>query len=124
MTTIIRHGRIIEPANKRDEVADLAIVDERIAELSAIRNPKSEIDEIDAGNLIVSPGLIEIHVHLREPGFGWKETIESGALAPAAGGFTTIVCMPNTSPVADSPSTIAWINDRAAKVACVNVLPS
>ena len=63
-------------------------------------------------------------MHLREPGFGWKETIESGARAAAAGGFTTIVCMPNTSPVADSPSTIAWIKDRAAEVACVNVLPT
>jgi dihydroorotase len=122
--TIIRDGRIIDPANKRDEIADLAIVDGRIAELSEIRNPKSEIDEIDASNLIVSPGLIDLHVHLREPGFGWKETIESGARAAAAGGFTTIVCMPNTSPVADSPSTIAWIKDRAAEKACVNVLPT
>ena len=123
-TMLIRNGRIIDPANQRDEVADLAIVDGRIADLSAIRNPQSEIDEIDASNLIVCPGLIDLHVHLREPGFGWKETIESGARAAAAGGFTTIVCMPNTSPVADSPSTIAWIKDRAAEVACVNVLPT
>lgn len=125
MTTIlIRNGRIIDPANKRDEVADLAMVDGRIADLSAIRNPRPEINEIDASNLIVAPGLIDLHVHLREPGFGWKETIESGARAAAAGGFTTIVCMPNTAPVADSPSTIAWIKDRAADVACVNVLPT
>ena len=124
MKTVIRNGRIIDPANKRDEVADLAIVDGRIADLSEIRNPQSEIDEIDGSNLIVAPGLIDLHVHLREPGFGWKETIESGARAAAAGGFTTIVCMPNTSPVADSPSTIAWIRDRAAEVACVNVLPA
>jgi len=59
--------------------------------------------------------LIDIHVHLREPGFGHKETIASGARAAAAGGFTTIVCMPNTSPVADNPATIAWIKDRAAE---------
>jgi dihydroorotase len=135
MTTIIRNGRIIDPANGRDEVGDIAIVDGRIADLSAIRNPKassakaataagSAIEEIDASNLIVAPGLIDLHVHLREPGFGWKETIESGARAAAAGGFTTIVCMPNTSPVADSPGTIAWIRDRAAELACVNVLPS
>jgi dihydroorotase len=124
MNTVIRNGRIIDPANKRDEVADLAIVDGRIADLSEIRNPKSEIDVIDAAGLIVAPGLIDLHVHLREPGFGWKETIESGARAAAAGGFTTIVCMPNTSPVADSPSTIAWIRDRAIEVACVNVLPT
>jgi len=122
--TIIRNGRLIDPANNRDEIADLVIVDGRIAEKSEIRNPKSEIDEIDAGNLIVCPGLIDMHVHLREPGFAHKETIESGARAAAAGGFTTIVCMPNTSPVPDNPSTIAWIKDRAAEAACVNVLPT
>src|SRR6202035_4766603 len=83
---------------------------------------KAEI--IDAKGLIVAPGLIDMHVHLREPGFSHKETIESGARAAAAGGFTTIVCMPNTSPVADNPSTIAWIKDRATETAGVNVLPT
>ena len=127
----IRDGRIIDPANKRDEVADLYIEDGKIvASESEIRNQrqsasdKSEIEEIDARNLIVCPGLIDIHVHLREPGFSHKETIESGARAAAAGGFTTIVCMPNTSPAADNPATIAWIKDRAAETARVNVLPT
>jgi dihydroorotase len=122
--TIIRNGRVIDPANKRDKVVDLAIIDGRIAAQSAIRNPQSEIEEIDASGLIVAPGLIDMHVHLREPGFSRKETIESGARAAAAGGFTTIVCMPNTLPAADNPSTIAWIKDRAAARACVNVLPT
>ena len=121
---IIRNGRVIDPANRRDKLADLVIVDGRIAEKSAIRDPQSAIEEIDASGLIVAPGLIDMHVHLREPGFGHKETIESGARAAAAGGFTTIVCMPNTSPVADTPSTIAWIKERAAAAACVNVLPT
>jgi dihydroorotase len=121
---VIRNGRVIDPANKRDEIADLVIVDGQIADQSAVRIPQSEIDEIDARNLIVSPGLIDMHVHLREPGFSHKETIESGARAAAAGGFTTIVCMPNTSPVPDNPSTIAWIKNRASAIACVNVLPS
>src|SRR5207245_5480587 len=90
---IIRNGRVIDPANKRDEVADLYITDGNIvASKSEIRNQKSKIDEIDASNLIVAPGLIDMHVHLREPGFGHKETIASGARAAAAGGFTTIVC--------------------------------
>jgi dihydroorotase len=115
---------VIDPANKRDEIADVLIVDGKIARQSAIHTSRSEIEEIDAEGLIVAPGLIDMHVHLREPGFSHKETIESGARAAAAGGFTTIVCMPNTSPVADNPSTIAWIKDRAAKVACVNVLPT
>jgi dihydroorotase len=128
--TIIRNGRIIDPANNRDELGDLVIVDGRIADQSAIRSgpdwhsPKSEVETIDATNLIVAPGLIDMHVHLREPGLTHKETIASGARAAAAGGFTTIVCMPNTSPPADAPSTVAWIKDRAAETACVNVLPT
>jgi len=122
--TIIRNGRIIDPANKRDEVGDLLIVEDRIAPISQLSTLNSQPDEIDATNLIVSPGLIDMHVHLREPGFAWKETIESGARAAAASGFTTVVCMPNTSPATDNPSTIAWIKDRATKVACVNVLPT
>jgi dihydroorotase len=122
---IIRNGRVIDPANKRDEVGDVYISNGKIvASKSEIRNPKSEIEEIEAKGLIVVPGLIDMHVHLREPGFSHKETIESGARAAAAGGFTTVACMPNTSPAADNPSTIAWIKDRAAAVACVNVLPT
>jgi dihydroorotase len=128
---IIRNGRVIDPANRRDEAADLYIADGKIVgSKSEIENQrqsgsdKSEIDEIDASNLIVAPGLIDLHVHLREPGFSHKETIESGARAAAAGGFTTIVCMPNTAPVADNPATIAWIKDRAAESASVNVLPT
>ncbi len=122
--TIIRNGRVIDPANKRDEIADLLIVDGKVAPVSQLSTLNTQPDEIDARNLIVCPGLIDMHVHLREPGFGHKETIESGARAAAAGGFTTVVCMPNTSPVADNLSTIAWIKDRAAAVACVNVLPA
>ena len=122
--TIIRNGRVIDPANKRDEIADLLIVDGKVAPVSQLSTLNTQPDEIDARNLIVCPGLIDMHVHLREPGFSHKETIESGARAAAAGGFTTVICMPNTSPVADNPSTIAWIKDRAAAVACVNVLPA
>jgi dihydroorotase len=123
--TIIRNGRVIDPANNRDETADVYIADGRIiASKSEVRSSKTQIEEIDAKGLIVCPGLIDMHVHLREPGFGHKETIESGASAAAAGGFTSVLCMPNTSPAADDPSTIAWIKDRAAETACVNVLPT
>ncbi len=123
--TIIRNGRVIDPANKRDEVADLAILDGRVTRMSEVRGQRSDgAEEIDASNLIVCPGLIDMHVHLREPGFSHKETIESGVRAAAAGGFTTVVCMPNTLPPADNPATIAWIKDRAAEVASVNVLPT
>ena len=123
-TTVIRNGRIIDPANRRDEIGDLVIANGRVADQSAIRNQKSEIEEIDASGLIVAPGLIDMHVHLREPGFAHKETIASGARAAAAGGFTTVVCMPNTLPVADNPSTITWIRDRARDTASVHVLPT
>jgi len=110
---------------RRDEVADVYIADGKIVgSKSEIRSPKSEIEEIDARGLIVAPGLIDMHVHLREPGFSHKETIESGARAAAAGGFTTIVCMPNTAPVPDNPGTIAWIKDRASNMSPVNVLPT
>ena len=83
--TIIRNGRVIDPANKRDEIADLCIAGGKIvASKSKIRNQKSESEEIDAKGLIVAPGLLDMHVHLREPGFSHKETIESGAHAAAA----------------------------------------
>lgn len=122
--TVIRGGRIIDPANDRDETGDILVVDGRIAAQSDISRRESEITEIDASGLIVAPGLIDMHVHLREPGLGWKETIESGGRAAAAGGFTTIVCMPNTAPAADNPATIGWIKERAEKVTRVKVLPA
>lgn len=123
--TRIWGGRIIDPGNQRDEVGDLFIVDGRIADRSKFRKSELErITEIDGTNLVIAPGLIDIHVHLREPGFSWKETIGSGSRAAAAGGFTTIVCMPNSSPPADNPSTITWIKNQAHDAACVNVLPA
>jgi dihydroorotase len=122
--TIIRNGRIVDPVNGRDSVEDLFIVDGKIANQSAAKNQQSERAEIDASGLVVAPGLIDMHVHLREPGFAHKETIASGARAAAAGGFTTVVCMPNTLPVADNPSTITWIRDRARDTASVRVLPT
>src|SRR6478672_8245448 len=121
-TTVIRNGRIIDPVNGRDSVEDLFVVDGKIANQSAAKNQQSKSAEIDASGLIVAPGLIDMHVHLREPGFAHKETIASGARAAAAGGFTTVVCMPNTLPVADNPSTITWIRDRARETASVHVL--
>jgi dihydroorotase len=122
--TLLRNGRIIDPANRRDETGDLLIVGGRIAEKSEIRKPKSEISEIDCTGLVIAPGLIDLHVHLREPGQSAKETIASGAKAAAAGGFTSIVCMPNTSPSIDSPSVVTWVLEKAKAEACVNVFPT
>jgi len=115
---LLRNGRIIDPANKRDEIADLPIDDGRIA--TAI--PEGEIfEEIDCTGLVIAPGLIDLHVHFREPGQSAKETIATGARAAAAGGFTSVVCMPNTSPPVDNPSVVTWIREKAEREACVNV---
>lgn len=121
---LLQNGRIIDPANHRDETGDLLIVDGRIAGKSEIQDPKSKVETIDCTGLVIAPGLIDIHVHLREPGQSAKETIGSGAKAAAAGGFTSIVCMPNTSPPVDNPSAVAWIMDKAREEACVNVFPT
>jgi dihydroorotase len=117
---IIKNGRIIDPSIERDEVADLYVVDGRIS----AQPPKGEFETIDASAQVVAPGLIDLHVHLREPGQSHKETIETGSQAAAAGGFSSIICMPNTDPPADSASTITWITDRAREFAEVNVFPT
>jgi len=117
---IIEGGRILDPALGRDEIADLYIEQGTISRAA----PAGQADKIDARGLIVVPGLIDIHVHLREPGQVHKETIETGSRAAAAGGFTSGVCMPNTSPAADNPSSITWILDRARETAVVNIFPS
>jgi dihydroorotase len=117
----IRGGRIIDPASGRDEVGDLLVMDGRIAAGTA---PYSSIPVIEARGLIVAPGLIDMHVHLREPGGSQKETIASGARAAAAGGFTSVLAMPNTTPPADGPNTIALMRQRAAQTACVNIFVS
>jgi dihydroorotase len=115
----IRGGRIIDPASGRDEIGDLLVTEGRISESTAA--PDSSVPVIDARGLIVAPGLIDMHVHLREPGGTQKETIASGSRAAAAGGFTSIVAMPNTNPPADGPNTIALMRQRAQETACVNV---
>jgi dihydroorotase len=114
----IRNGRVIDPASGFDGIADISIVDGRIRRNGA---PGSEV--FDATGLIVAPGFIDMHVHLREPGMEHAETIETGSRAAAAGGFTTICCMPNTKPVNDNATVTSYIVERARKDAVVNVLP-
>jgi len=121
-TLRITNGRIIDPANGRDEVADLFIADGKI--VSKIEDGSSEIETLDAKGLVVAPGLIDIHVHFREPGQAHKETISSGARAAAAGGFTSVVCMPNTNPAIDNAGTITLIREKAQASACVNIFVS
>lgn len=122
-TRIIKNGRIIDPKNLRDEVADLFIKDGILVESLSDQEAKDALIT-DASGLVVCPGLVDVHVHLREPGQTHKETIETGSWAAAAGGFTTIVCMPNTNPPADTAGTIQHILDAANRSAVVHVYPT
>jgi dihydroorotase len=116
----IKNGRVMDPANHVDAVRDIFVVDGKISDTP----PSVALEVIDATGMIVTPGLIDMHVHLREPGRSDKETIETGTRCAARGGFTSVVCMPNTSPVADNSGTIAFIKQRTAEVGCVNVFPT
>ncbi len=118
----IKNGRVIDPATKRDKVGDVFIADGRIA-ASLTGAQKKSAKVIDAKGLVVCPGLVDIHVHFREPGQTHKENILTGSQAAAAGGFTTVVCMPNTSPVADNAGTVELIKN-AARSAAVHVYPT
>lgn len=110
----IKNGRVIDPSNGVDEIRDVFIEGDKIV-------ATADGDVIDATGKIVVPGLIDMHVHLREPGRSDKETIETGTRCAARGGFTSVVCMPNTTPVADNTGTIAFIKQRAGSV---NVFPT
>jgi len=105
---LIKNGRIIDPANKVDKKADLLVVGEKIAEIGSV---KSDCDNvIDAKGKLVTPGLIDIHVHFREPGDEEEETIASGSAAAVAGGFTSVVCMPNTRPAIDDQTSVEYVH--------------
>ena len=122
MSIVIRNGRVIDPASQTDRVADVLIVDGRIAGVAPnLSAPGAEV--FDATGMVVAPGFLDIHVHLREPGFEHAETIESGSRAAAAGGFTSICCMPNTKPVNDSAMVTRYIVEQARSKAAVNVFP-
>jgi dihydroorotase len=122
MALLIKNGRVIDPASRTDRVSDVLIVDGNVTGVgSGLSATGAEV--FDAGGMIVAPGFIDIHVHLREPGFEHAENIESGSRAAAAGGFTSICCMPNTKPVNDSALVTSYIMERARRDAIVNVYP-
>jgi len=122
MQLIFRQGRVVDPSQNLNRVADLGIEDGRVAQIAS-RIRKKGRKEIDARGLILAPGFIDMHVHLREPGREDSETIETGTAAAVRGGFTGVACMPNTQPVNDSEAVTAFILERAREVAKISVYP-
>ncbi|MDO5383160.1 MAG: dihydroorotase [Eubacteriales bacterium] len=122
MKTLIKGGRVLDPASKTDEVKDILVEDGFIKKVE--KDITEETDStIDASGCFVMPGLIDLHVHFREPGFEHKETIRTGARAAARGGFTSVCPMPNTKPVIDSVEMVKYIVDTASEVTDINILP-
>ena len=121
MGILIKNGRVIDPASGKDGIYDILIRDGVIAEVDS-SIPESDNEVFDVAGCFIMPGLVDLHVHFREPGFEYKETIKTGSLAAARGGVTTVVTMPNTRPVADSPKVLGLINDIISRDAVVNVL--
>jgi dihydroorotase len=125
--TMVRGGRLLDPANELDETGDLLVVDGEIAAVGRIgeigEEMQAEAEVVDARGLWVCPGFVDLHSHLREPGEEHKETIETGARAAAAGGFTTICAMPNTEPPLDSRGLIEFVLRRSDEAGFARVLP-
>ena len=119
---ILKNGRVIDPASGHDEIADVLLEDCRIADVGKDLDGTGA-EEFDATGMIVAPGFIDMHVHLREPGFEHAETIESGSRAAAAGGFTAVCCMPNTKPINDNATVTSYIVERSKRDAVVRVFP-
>ena len=117
---LIQNGRVIDPSQGMDRVTNLLLADGRIAAYDA--KPAGQETVLDAAGKIVAPGLIDMHVHLREPGFEEDETIETGTAAALAGGFTSIACIPNTDPPIDTQAAVEFVRDRAARADNCNVL--
>ncbi len=120
---LIQGGRVIDPGQGVDKVSSLLITEGKISWLGEGNPPQPDYDVLHAEGLIVCPGFIDLHCHLRQPGYEEKETIATGTLAAARGGFTTVCCMPNTSPPLDNETIIQYVKATAAKEGVVRVLP-
>ncbi|KPJ99908.1 MAG: dihydroorotase, partial [Nitrospira bacterium SG8_35_4] len=123
MNILIKNGRVIDPSQQRDGYHDLLIKGRKILGLYPKGKGPSADKIIDASDCIVIPGLVDMHTHLREPGFEYKETIKTGTLAAVKGGFTTVCCMPNTKPVNDTISVTEFIREKAIKEGSCTVYP-
>ena len=119
---LIKHGRVVDPSQRLDEGVNVLVVDGKVARI-AERIEDKDAEVFDATGLVVAPGFVDVHVHLREPGFEYKETVATGAAAAIAGGFTSVCCMPNTQPVNDSAAVTEFIRVRAAEAGLARVYP-
>jgi dihydroorotase len=120
---LIRNGRVVDPSQDIDQGMDILLEDGRVADVGERLGGVGDAEVVDVAGLVVAPGFIDLHTHLREPGFEYKETIESGCRAAVAGGFTAVCCMANTDPVNDDPSVTRFIRERAADVGLARVYP-
>ena len=118
---LLTGGRVVDPANHFDSVADVLLRDGKVAAVGKNLSAPAGVEKFDAKGKVVAPGLIDLHVHLREPGQTAKENIASGTTAAARGGFTSVVCMPNTAPAIDNAGTVALIHERAKNEGVINV---
>ncbi|HTK81852.1 MAG TPA: dihydroorotase [Bacteroidota bacterium] len=116
MNLLLKNGHIIDPATEIDAIADILVVDGKIEKIGQGLSSPKQSETIDLNSKVVAPGFIDIHVHLREPGFEHKETIDSGCRAAAAGGFTAVCCMPNTNPAIDDASVVRTIIEKGKNV--------
>ncbi|UCF18304.1 MAG: dihydroorotase [Gemmatimonadota bacterium] len=120
---VLRGGRVIDPSCRRDERLDVLLIDGRVAELGRDLPAPDGGEDIDVAGLVVAPGLVDLHVHLREPGDEHKETITSGARAAVAGGFTSICAMPNTRPPIDDPAAVGFVRAEGERAGYARVYP-
>ncbi|WP_183361880.1 dihydroorotase [Geomonas limicola] len=123
MNVLIKGGRVVDPSQGIDAIMDVLIADGVVLELGTGLAAPEGTETIDAAGLVVTPGLIDMHVHLRDPGLEYKEDIATGSRAAAAGGFTSLACMPNTKPVIDNKAVTSYILNKARNEALVNIFP-
>ena len=120
---LIRNGRVVDPSQGLDQGMDILVEDGHVAAIGERLEAPARVKTLDAAGLVVAPGCIDLHTHLHEPGFEYKETIESGSRAAVAGGFTAICCMPDTEPVNDDPSVTSFIRERAEQADLARIYP-
>ena len=120
---VLKGGRVVDPSQTMDDTRDILLVDGTVAGLAPTIDAPEDAKVIDCSGLVVTPGLIDVHVHLREPGEEHKETIATGAASAVAGGFTSICCMPNTSPPIDDPAAVGFVVAAGKAAGLARVYP-